>query len=103
MSKEYYQPIIDPDKLTRLLAEKLAHRAVGNQEQDACNGKLAGHCIVCQTPWPCEYAKPEVFIPDSPMQQECWNCGCRYDYILTLCPNCNKVSMFHRVEKPATP
>lgn len=33
-----------------------AHRAVGNQEQDLANGKLAGYCLVCQVPWPCEYA-----------------------------------------------
>lgn len=41
-----------------LIAQFTAHRAVGNQEQDADNGKLAGYCIVCQIPWPCEYAKP---------------------------------------------
>lgn len=33
-----------------------AHRACGNQEQDLQNGKLAGFCVVCQIPWPCEYA-----------------------------------------------
>jgi hypothetical protein len=31
------------------------HRAVGNQEQDIDNGKLAGYCILCQVPYPCEY------------------------------------------------
>ena len=36
--------------------KRSAHRAVGNQEQDADNGKLAGYCLVCQIPWPCEYA-----------------------------------------------
>lgn len=37
-------------------AQLLAHRACGNQEQDVQNGKIAGYCIVCQTPWPCEFA-----------------------------------------------
>lgn len=37
-------------------AQMIAHRAVGNQEQDADNGKLAGYCLVCQIPWPCAYA-----------------------------------------------
>jgi len=41
-----------------MVAQLIAHRAVGNQEQDADNGKLAGYCLVCQIPWPCEYAKP---------------------------------------------
>jgi hypothetical protein len=39
------------------LVTALAHRAVGNQEQDMQNGKLAGYCIVCQVPWPCDTAK----------------------------------------------
>lgn len=39
-------------------AELTAHRACGNQEQDAANGKLAGYCVVCQVPWPCDTAKP---------------------------------------------
>jgi hypothetical protein len=40
------------------IAELTAHRACGNQEQDTQNGKLAGYCVVCQTIWPCDYAKP---------------------------------------------
>jgi hypothetical protein len=45
-------------KLQADVALLTAHRACGNQEQDAANGKLAGYCVVCQTPWPCDYAKP---------------------------------------------
>lgn len=41
------------------------HRAVGNQEQDIANGKLAGFCILCQVPYPCEYVgKPPDTVPD---------------------------------------
>jgi hypothetical protein len=43
------------------IAELTAHRACGNQEQDTQNGKLAGYCVVCQVPWPCEIAKPRSF------------------------------------------
>lgn len=42
------------------VAELQAHRAVGNQEQDVTNGKLAGYCIVCQVPWPCSFAKSKL-------------------------------------------
>jgi hypothetical protein len=38
------------------VAQITAHRACGNQEQDPMAGKLAGYCVVCQTPWPCRYA-----------------------------------------------
>ncbi len=38
------------------IAQLTAHRACGNQEQDTQNGKLAGYCVICQTPWPCEFA-----------------------------------------------
>lgn len=44
------------EMVDRLTAQFIAHRAVGNQEQDMENGKLAGYCLVCQIPWPCEYA-----------------------------------------------
>lgn len=47
------------EHVERLLAEKLAHRACGNQEQDLQNGKIAGYCVVCQAPWPCSYAIKE--------------------------------------------
>ena len=40
-----------------LVAAATAHRACHNQEQDIGNGKLAGYCIVCGIPWPCETAK----------------------------------------------
>ena len=40
-----------------LVAAATAHRACHNQEQDLGNGKLAGYCIVCGIPWPCETAK----------------------------------------------
>jgi hypothetical protein len=43
-------------KMAKELSLRIAHRAVGNQEQDVENGKLAGFCLVCQVPWPCEYA-----------------------------------------------
>lgn len=45
--------------ITRLEAATevlIAHRAVGNQEQDVANGKLSGYCLVCQVPWPCQFA-----------------------------------------------
>lgn len=45
-------------KTDERIAELTAHRACGSQEQDPQNGKLAGYCVVCQTPWPCEIAKP---------------------------------------------
>lgn len=41
------------------VAQLIAHRACGNQEQDAENGKLSGYCVICQVPWPCEIAKPQ--------------------------------------------
>jgi hypothetical protein len=40
------------------VAQLLAHRACGNQEQDVQNGKLAGYCVICQVPWPCDVARP---------------------------------------------
>lgn len=42
--------------LAERIAQLTAHRACGNQEHDAANGKLAGFCVVCQVPWPCEIA-----------------------------------------------
>jgi hypothetical protein len=48
-----HEPCANPSDLVTALA----HRAVGNQEQDMQNGKLAGYCIVCQVPWPCDTAK----------------------------------------------
>lgn len=45
----------------QMIAAATAHRACGNQEQDAQNGKLAGYCIVCQVPWPCETAQSFIF------------------------------------------
>lgn len=37
-------------------AQLTAHRACCNEEHDPGNGKLAGFCVVCGVPWPCEYA-----------------------------------------------
>lgn len=45
------------DSIARLTAQFAAHRAIGNQEQDTANGKLAGYCAVCQVVWPCEFAR----------------------------------------------
>ena len=44
------------DAMNERVAQLTAHRACGNQEQDADNGKLAGYCVVCQVPWPCAIA-----------------------------------------------
>jgi hypothetical protein len=49
------------DNVMERVAQLIAHRAVGNQEQDPQNGKLAGYCVVCQVPWPCDTAKPKMF------------------------------------------
>ena len=40
------------------IAQLTAHRACHNQEQDLPNGKVAGYCIVCGVPWPCQYSGP---------------------------------------------
>ena len=53
------------------VAQITAHRAVGNQEQDLGNGKIAGYCAVCQTVWPCAYAGTPPAPPSS--------CGLRQD------------------------
>ena len=45
------------DAVMERVAQLIAHRACGNQEQDTQNGKLAGYCVVCQTPWSCDVAK----------------------------------------------
>lgn len=47
------------DKVARLTAEKLAHRACCGTEHDPLIGKLHGYCVVCGVPWPCDYSKPE--------------------------------------------
>lgn len=49
------QPVASAERIAQLIA----HRACGNQEQDPQNGKLAGYCVVCQIPWPCAYASPQ--------------------------------------------
>lgn len=41
------------------------HRAVGNQEQDVANGKIAGYCLLCQKPYPCEYIKSPALIAEN--------------------------------------
>lgn len=51
-------PKSQSDIIARMTAQFAAHRAVGNQEQDIQNGKIAGYCAVCQIPWPCEYTEP---------------------------------------------
>jgi len=72
------------------IAQLTAHRAVGNQEQDAANGKLAGYCAVCQVPWPCDIAKPRSYvIVENPVK--CWKCKIRPQLNPTvgLCAECN--------------
>lgn len=49
-----------PQAVDERVAQLTAHRAVGNQEQDLDQGKLAGYCLVCQVLWPCETAKPQA-------------------------------------------
>lgn len=51
---------LDAVSIDVLAAQFIAHRAVGNQEQDLSNGKLAGYCLVCQTPWPCKYSATAI-------------------------------------------
>lgn len=43
--------------IAEAIASAVAHRACTNSEQDPRNGKLAGYCVVCGVPWPCETAK----------------------------------------------
>lgn len=50
------QQLQEAVSINERVAVLIAHRQVGNQEHDAQNGKLAGYCVVCQIPWPCEYA-----------------------------------------------
>lgn len=58
----------EPGALAERIAQLLAHRACGNQEQDTQNGKLAGYCVVCQIPWPCSYAASPPPAPDGAAQ-----------------------------------
>ena len=51
-----YTPTPDDGGLKERVAQITAHRACHNQEQDLPNGKVAGYCIVCGVPWPCQYA-----------------------------------------------
>ncbi len=46
------------------MSEQL-HRAVGNQEQDVANGKIAGYCLLCQIPYPCEYIRSPALIAEN--------------------------------------
>jgi hypothetical protein len=54
---------VDPERL----AQMIAHRACCGSEHDPQNGKLDGCCVVCGTPWPCDYAgpKPTASAPSS--------------------------------------
>ena len=50
----------DPERLAQIIA----HRPCTNEEHtDGQNGKIAGFCLVCNIPWPCEYAGA---LPPSP-------------------------------------
>ena len=40
-----------------LIATAAAHRICCSEEHDPANGKLAGFCVVCGLPWPCETAE----------------------------------------------
>lgn len=62
------------------IASALAHRAVGNQEQDVQNGKLAGYCIVCQVPWPCDTAK-HFLRPSQPPAPDDARDAARYRFL----------------------
>jgi hypothetical protein len=42
--------------LLERVAQITAHRPITNEEHDGTVGLLAGYCVVCRTPWPCEYA-----------------------------------------------
>lgn len=49
-----------PRAAPEMIAFFQAHRACHNAEHDPINGKIHGYCIVCGTPWPCEYSKPDL-------------------------------------------
>ena len=53
-----FTPVPDDGGLKERVAQITAHRACHNQEQDLPNGKVAGYCIVCGVPWPCQYSGP---------------------------------------------
>lgn len=58
-----------PVSIDERIAVLTAHRAIGNQEQDSGNGKLAGYCAVCQVPWPCEYAGKPTSVQSARITQ----------------------------------
>jgi hypothetical protein len=53
-----FTPVPGDGGLKERIAQLTAHRACHNQEQDLPNGKVAGYCIVCGVPWPCQYSGP---------------------------------------------
>ncbi|MBP1626917.1 MAG: hypothetical protein H6Q00_1392 [Holophagaceae bacterium] len=52
------------------LAAALAHRACCNEEHDPEHGKIAGFCVVCGVPWPCETAKTFLLERTAPDHNE---------------------------------
>lgn len=53
---EDVRPVVDGRALTEQLALVLAHRGCCNEEHDPAAGKIAGFCVVCGVPWPCQVA-----------------------------------------------
>ena len=58
------------------VAQLTAHRACCGSEHDPAVGKFHGCCVICGTPWPCEYAgTPPAGEPKE--KSKCDTCGSR--------------------------
>lgn len=45
------------------------HRPYTNEEHDAAEGKLAGFCVRCRVPWPCQYSPEAITLaPTDPVE-----------------------------------
>lgn len=55
---------VAPSAPSERVAQITAHRCCTNEEHDPSNGKLAGTCVVCGLPWPCEIASAPRERPD---------------------------------------
>lgn len=73
------------NEIDERVAQLLAHRACNGVEHDPMNGKLHGCCVVCQNPWPCEYAgTPPKPPPPTEKDKHCQSCVMKP----TLCAGC---------------
>jgi hypothetical protein len=57
-------PPTSNERVERLTASALAHRACCGTEHDPAHGKFHGCCIVCGVPWPCDTAKSFLVTQD---------------------------------------